>query len=1007
MTAKKTHSRPSPRALWAVLALSLALHMALTVTTAGYEYDINCFFAWALRMAETGPAGFYAENYFCDYPPGYLYVLWLVGKCMRLFHLNYLQKGAALLLTLLPGLADCAIAAVLYRLAEPRCGARCALWFACAAAFCPLLVYDAAVWKQIDGAFALLALLCFALLERGTGRRTMLGAAVCYGLALAVKPQALLAGPVLALCFLRPVLSARDAKQRLGGIGTIVLGVVCALAPVLVCALPFYGFSGLGAGLMEQYFSTAQSYPYASIDAFNLMAFLGGNWMPQNAPLGILVFTWQQVGTALLLALTVLTAVLGVAGHKKNRFSPLVLAAFYCIGVFTVSHRMHERYLILGIVLLLGAAALLGSRRLLVLAGGFAFTALLNLAAVYTTVGGDDQFLTSASSQLLMRGAGLAETVLFMLLVRCVWHWCMGGEVEALTLRPKQGFVAPPAPQPRWTRREILGLAGLTLAVAVLGFAYLGSRTAPQTCVDANGGRYDAVLTVQGEAAELWVYPGISSDNAGRLTVYNEAGQVVLEKALDYTSPFSWTKVAVQPGSAFAVCIEDGQIFELAFKDAAGNVLPTEGGGALCDEAQWVPEQISQLNSFYFDEIYHARTGYELLHGMKVYETTHPPLGKDLIALGIALFGMTAFGWRFSGTLFGVLLVPALYLLVRRLTRKPWLAGFAAALFALDFMRFSQSRIATIDTYAVFFIVLGAYFMLWYAQSALERGVARSILPMAMGGAAFGLGCAAKWTGIYAGAGLAVLYFGVLAKRYVQLCGEHSPVEQPGGRRLFRKELMLALAGGVLFYVVVPLAIYLASYLPYWLRDASFGLRDWWNCQLYMFRYHSTLEATHPFSSAWYTWLFDLRPVWYYMGRDLPAGQYASIAGFFSPVLAWGGAAAVLWLMGRALGGRGTQAGGFVTVCILSSLLPWVLVTRCTFLYHYFPCAPFLAAALALWLNHEEHRSAARARRLAAGILAAAAVLLVWFYPVLAGVPVGGAWAASLKWLPSWGFYIL
>ena len=43
---------------------------------------------------------------------------------------------------------------------------------------------------------------------------------------------------------------------------------------------------------------------------------------------------------------------------------------------------------------------------------------------------------------------------------------------------------------------------------------------------------------------------------------------------------------------------------------------------------------------------------------MPVYETTHPPLGKDLIMVGIALFGMTAFGWRFAGTLFGVLLVP-------------------------------------------------------------------------------------------------------------------------------------------------------------------------------------------------------------------------------------------------------------------------------------------------------------------------------------------------------------
>ena len=88
---------------------------------------------------------------------------------------------------------------------------------------------------------------------------------------------------------------------------------------------------------------------------------------------------------------------------------------------------------------------------------------------------------------------------------------------------------------------------------------------------------------------------------------------------------------------------------------------------------------------------------------LPVYETTHPPLGKDLIMVGIALFGMTAFGWRFAGTLFGVLLVPLAWCFVRRLTRKPWAAVTAGVLLALDFMRFSQSRLATIDVYGTIF----------------------------------------------------------------------------------------------------------------------------------------------------------------------------------------------------------------------------------------------------------------------------------------------------------------
>ena len=127
---------------------------------------------------------------------------------------------------------------------------------------------------------------------------------------------------------------------------------------------------------------------------------------------------------------------------------------------------------------------------------------------------------------------------------------------------------------------------------------------------------------------------------------------------------------------------------------------------------------------------------------MPIYETTHPPLGKDFIMLGIALFGMTAFGWRCAGTLFGVLLVPLAWCFARRLTRKPWVAATAGVLLALDFMRFSQSRLATIDIYGTFFILLGAYCMLWYCQRVLTAGVNHALLPMALCGVAFGLGCA-------------------------------------------------------------------------------------------------------------------------------------------------------------------------------------------------------------------------------------------------------------------------
>ena len=41
----------------------------------------------------------------------------------------------------------------------------------------------------------------------------------------------------------------------------------------------------------------------------------------------------------------------------------------------------------------------------------------------------------------------------------------------------------------------------------------------------------------------------------------------------------------------------------------------------------------------YFDEVYHARTAFELLAQRDPYEWTHPHLAKELMALGILAFG--------------------------------------------------------------------------------------------------------------------------------------------------------------------------------------------------------------------------------------------------------------------------------------------------------------------------------------------------------------------------------
>ena len=985
------------RALYLVLLAALVLRLLMAAATEGYSYDVNCFTAWGAKLASEGPANFYSEDYFADYPPGYMYVLGLVAAVRDGFGIAWDGALGRMLLALVPALCDCGCAALIFSTAERYLkNAPAVRRLTLFAAFCPMMLFDTAVWKQVDGAFSLPLIACFVLLED----RRWLQSALLYGVALAIKPQALIAGPVLALCFLAGITRESDVLGRLRALGRTAASALIALAVPMAAGLPFFGVTDLLPSLWEKYLGTASSYPYATVNAFNWFAALGGNWVSLDTKVFGSI-TWQTLGIFNILLLTAALIAAAVVALRAERFSPLLLSAGYLVGVFTFAHSMHERYLVPGVLLTLLAAARWNDRRLLGAGAGLSFTALVNLSAVYSQNDTDDAWLTSATSALLTRAAGLAETVCCILLLVAVYDIVVYGTTVPLVRRGQTISRQPgidrarksPAAQPVWTRRELLGMGLLTLATAVVSFVYLGDMTAPQHPLDAQQGAQTVEFTIDSdlEPATLWIYPGVHSGST--LTITDEAGNIVYSDTLG--AVFTWQTVALpaSTGTHWTAELTGGQVFELSLRGADGSALPVTGGEGLFDEPDAVPETISQLNSMYFDEIYHGRTGYEMLHKMTVYETTHPPLGKDFIMLGIALFGMTGFGWRFAGTLFGVLLVPLAWCFVRRLTRKPWVAAAAACILALDFMRFSQSRIATIDIYGTFFILLGAHCMVWYAQTALEKGIDNALLPMALGGVAFGCGCAAKWTGIYAGVGLAILYFGVLYARW-----RRKPAN-------FRQEFVTAAWGGVLFYVLLPFVIYLGAYLPYCWKDPSFGIGDWWNCQVYMYEYHSTLDATHPFESRWYTWLLDLRPVWYYQNSALSADMRGSIAGMGGPVLWLAGLVSILTLAWRQLSGRGSRRGGAVLILYAAQLVPWVFVARCTFLYHYFPSSMFCLAAIGVVLADMKNRR--RAKGIAIGLCAASAVLFVWFYPVLSGLPVPSWWAASTLWLPGWGFYFI
>ena len=127
------------------------------------------------------------------------------------------------------------------------------------------------------------------------------------------------------------------------------------------------------------------------------------------------------------------------------------------------------------------------------------------------------------------------------------------------------------------------------------------------------------------------------------------------------------------------------------------------------------------------------------------------------------MFGFNPFGWRFMGTLFGVLQLPLLYVFCKRLFKRTLWAASATGLFAVDFMHFTLTRIATIDSYSIFFILLMFFFMYEYSQCNFNRQkLWKTFIPLGLCGIAFALGAATKWLCLYAGVGLCVLFLSLI-----------------------------------------------------------------------------------------------------------------------------------------------------------------------------------------------------------------------------------------------------
>jgi dolichyl-phosphate-mannose-protein mannosyltransferase len=567
----------------------------------------------------------------------------------------------------------------------------------------------------------------------------------------------------------------------------------------------------------------------------------------------------------------------------------------------------------------------------------------------------------------------------------------------------------------RWNA-AVVTLTAVTLAVSLWN---LGGHAAPETSWQAAKAG-ESVTVELGRPAELSAicyYSGINERkyDGGRFSLAARTPDGSFVPLLSFTRDDmvgAWKRldVAVRTDAVRLTAeTPGGRINELAFVEKGSekplpaigigekNVSGSDGGRAenLVDEQRAFEPVPSFRTGFYFDEIYHARTAWEMLHGIDPFETTHPPLGKLFISAGIALFGMNGFGWRVAGALFGVSLVPLIYLFGLKLFRDRFFASCAALLMAADFMRFTQSRVAVIDVYGVFFVLLVYYFIIDLFPRKGE-GTSRSTeRTLFLAGLAFGIGAACKWIALYAGAGVALL---TVLRTAIDLKRRNFPAGRNAGRFLARRVAVCILAFGI-----NPAGIYILSYLPYLAFTAPGDfIPSILRLQAHMLHYHRTLHATHPFSSQWWSWPLDLRPMWLYSGEGLPDGRVSTIASFGNPAVWWPAIPAAVAAAVVAVRRRDARIG-IVLAALTFQYLPWVGINRLAFIYHFFSAVPFVILCIVTLLQAAEERYP-QFRTVTLCYLGLAVALFVHFYPVLSGMEVRKEYVAALKWLPTWVF---
>ena len=314
--------------------IAAAVRVICICNYSGHVFDTSCFRSWAERLANGRLSDFYSSNNFNDYPPGYMYVLWLAGKINTHFGLN--DTAANIILKIPPIILDLISGIFIYKISRKSLSMNMSLAVMAAWLFNPAVIIDSSMWGQVDIAYTfVIALMMYFIAER-----KLIYSYFAFAVCIMLKPQAFFVGPILIYGIIEQVfLEGFDIKVFFKNL----LFGVAAIGLMFLISAPF----GVGY-VFEQYKSTLHGSAFFTQNAFNIWGMMGKNYVD--------VTTTGIVVGYILLALSVAFSAV-IFFNTKGRFKVYFSGAVLILCSYILSVKMNERYAFAAMMLFLMAYA--------------------------------------------------------------------------------------------------------------------------------------------------------------------------------------------------------------------------------------------------------------------------------------------------------------------------------------------------------------------------------------------------------------------------------------------------------------------------------------------------------------------------------------------------------------------------------------------------------------------------------------------------------------------------